>query len=158
MAGIRSFPRLLRRFSRIDNRRRLLAVEAVECLVAARLALVLVPFPRLADWLGTLVPPTDPRALRVASEASPRDASIAREMGWAVTRAARHVPFRAVCLPQAMAAQFMLRRRGVMSVMRFGAGRGAEKSLEAHAWLDAAGVEVTGYPVAPHLTQIACFV
>jgi hypothetical protein len=27
-----------------------------------------------------------------------------------------------------------------------------------HAWLDAAGVEVTGYPVAHDFTEIACFV
>ena len=65
-----------------------------------------------------------------------------------MTRAARHVPFKAVCLPQAMAARVMLKRRGVASVMHFGAARGQEKPLDAHAWLDAAGVEVTGYPVA----------
>jgi len=29
----------------------------------------------------------------------------AEDVGWAVTRAARHVPFNAVCLPQAMAAR-----------------------------------------------------
>jgi hypothetical protein len=28
---------------------------------------------------------------------------------------------------------------------------------EAHAWLDAAGTKVTGYPVAPGFTEIACF-
>jgi hypothetical protein len=27
----------------------------------------------------------------------------------------------------------------------------------AHAWLDAAGVEVTGYPVAKTFAEIACF-
>jgi hypothetical protein len=57
-----------------------------------------------------------------------------------------------------MAAQAMLRRRGVHSVMHFGAARGADMPLDAHAWLDAAGVEVTGYPVAENFTEIACFV
>ena len=87
-----------------------------------------------------------------------QQAVLAREIGWAVTRTARYVPFKAVCLPQAMAAQFMLRRRKIASVMHFGAGKGVDKALDAHAWLDAAGVEVTGYPVAPHLAEIACFV
>jgi hypothetical protein len=32
------------------------------------------------------------------------------------------------------------------------------KPLDAHAWLDAAGVEVTGYPVAENFAEIACFV
>jgi hypothetical protein len=34
----------------------------------------------------------------------------------------------------------------------------ADKPLDAHAWLDAAGVEVTGYPVAENFAEIACFV
>jgi len=33
-----------------------------------------------------------------------------------------------------------------------------QKPLDAHAWLDAAGVEVTGYPVAEGFAEIACFV
>ena len=136
----------------------LLVVEAVACLLAARLALILIPFPRLAGWLGTFVPPSDPRAARSHGRRLAGAGKACQEIGWAVTRSARWVPFRAVCLPQAMAAQFMLRRRGVTSIMRFGAGKGTDKPLDAHAWLDAAGVEVTGYPVAPNIAEIACFV
>jgi hypothetical protein len=75
-----------------------------------------------------------------------------------VTRSARYVPFKAVCLPQAMAARVMLKRRGVASVLHFGAARGQAKPFDAHAWLDADGVEVTGYPAAKDFTEIACFV
>ena len=158
MARSRSIRFPLRRFAQVDHGRRLLAVEAIVCLLAARLALTLIPFPRLAGWLGTFVPPSDPRAARTTANPPPQEMALAREIGWAVTRTARYVPFRAVCLPQAMAAQFMLRRRGVASVMHFGAGKGTDRPLDAHAWLDAAGVEVTGYPVSPHLAEIACFV
>jgi hypothetical protein len=35
---------------------------------------------------------------------------------------------------------------------------GQDKPIDAHAWLDAAGVEVTGYPVANTFAEIACFV
>src|SRR6185437_7963236 len=111
----RSYPlcRRLTRFSQIDNRRRLLLTEAVVCLLVARLALLFVPFPRLARRLGAFVPPNDPRALRARERAAPEQICTAEEIGWAVTRAARHVPFKAVCLPQAMAARVMLKRRGV---------------------------------------------
>lgn len=34
----------------------------------------------------------------------------------------------------------------------------AKKALDAQAWLDAAGVVVTGYPVAQGFAEIACFV
>ena len=128
------------------------------CLLAARLALIFVPFPRLARRLGTFVPPTDARVSQARTAAAPDQARLAAEIGWAVTRAARYVPFKAVCLPQAMAARVMLKRRGVKSVMHFGAAKGQDKPLDAHAWLDAAGVEVTGYPVAKNFAEIACFV
>ena len=154
----RSIRRLLRRFGQVDNRRRALLAEAVAYLFAARLALIFIPFPRLARQLGTFVPPTDPRAVSMRTESSQNQAQLAEDIGWAVTRAARYVPFKAVCLPQAMAARVMLKRRGVKSVMHFGAAKGTAKPLDAHAWLDAAGVEVTGYPVAENFAEIACFV
>jgi len=42
--------------------------------------------------------------------------------------------------------------------MHFSAVRGKDKPLDAHAWLDAAGVQVTGYPVQSKFAEIACFV
>jgi hypothetical protein len=36
--------------------------------------------------------------------------------------------------------------------------RQRSKPLDDHAWPDAAGVEVTGYPVAEGFAEIACFV
>jgi hypothetical protein len=158
MARLRLIRRLLLRFRQIDNRRRGLLAEAVAYLFAARLALIFIPFPRLARRLGTFVPPAEARAAQGQTETTPEQAQLAEDIGWAVTRAARYVPFKAVCLPQAMAARVMLKRRGVGSVMHFGAAKGTEKPLDAHAWLDAAGVEVTGYPVARNFAEIACFV
>lgn len=127
-------------------------------LLSARVALILVPFPRLARHLGTFVPPSDPRASSASSINLRDDAALAQAVGWAVTRAAQHVPFKALCLPQAMAAKIMLRRRGVNSVLHFGAKIGGDRPIDAHAWVDAAGVEVTGYPVAKSFPEIACFV
>jgi len=158
MARLRLIPRLLGRFGQIDNHSRLLLGEAVVCLAAARLALIFVPFPLLARRIGSFVPPADARAAPAALPALSGQAALAEVVGWAVTRAARYVPFKAVCLPQAMAAQVMLKRRGVQSVMHFGAAKGTDKPLDAHAWLDAAGIEVTGYPVAENFTEVACFV
>jgi hypothetical protein len=158
MARLRLIRRLLRRFGQLDNGRRALLAEAVACLFAARLALIFIPFPRLARRLGSFVPPTDPRAAPAATETTQDQARLAEDVGWAVTRAARYAPFNAVCLPQAMAARAMLERRGVKSVMYFGAAKGTEKPFDGHAWLDAAGVEVTGYPVAENFAEIACFV
>jgi len=156
MVRLRSIPRLLRKFTQLDHRKRLLLAEAVVGLLAARLALAFISFPRLTRRFGILVSASDPRFLQASD--NPDQASIAVDVGWAVTRAARYVPFKPVCLPQAMAAHRMLRRRGVASVMHFGAVKIEAKPLDTHAWLDAAGVKVTGYPVAERLAEIARFV
>jgi len=158
MARLRLIRRRLVRFGQIDNRRRLLLVEAAGWLLLARLALLFVPFPWIARHLGAFVPPEEARAAQDRWPHSQDRVALAERVGWAVTRAARHVPFKAVCLPQAIAARVMLKRRGVESVMHFGAARGQDKPLDAHAWLDAAGVEVTGYPVGREFAEIACFV
>lgn len=158
MPDLGSFRRTLSSARQVGWRRRWLIAEAATWLLAARLALVFAPFPMIARRLGAFVPPADPRVAARAAPTTPEQAQIARDISWAVTRGAAHVPFKAVCLPQAMAARIMLRRRGVASAMHFGAARGAEKPLDAHAWLDAAGVKVTGYPVGPQFAEIACFV
>jgi hypothetical protein len=158
MARSLSLPHKLRRLAQIDGRRRLRLIEAALWLMLARLLLTVVPFSRLARLLGTFVPPDDRHVAETRSCAGHEHTAIAGEIGWAVTRAARHLPLRAVCLPQAMAARMMLRCRVVPSVMHFGVTKRLGEPLDAHAWLEAAGVEVTGYPVPDGFVEIACFV
>lgn len=136
--------------------RQRLVAEAALSLLSARIALLVVPFPRLAARWGTLLPVGDPQL----APAAPTDeaAATARAIGWAVTATASVMPFKAVCMQQAVAARAMLARRGVASVLHYGAGRDATGALVAHAWLDAAGVKVTGYPVAAGIAEIGAFV
>lgn len=147
-----------RRFFRLPHPRRALLIEAALYLLLARLTLIIVPFPRLSHRIGTFVGPADPRAIRAQQDKLPDQAHTALEVGWAVSRAAGYVPFKAMCLPQAMSAKAMLRRRRIKSVLHFGTTGGKKAALVAHVWLDAAGVEVTGYPVGNEFTEIACFV
>lgn len=126
-------------------------------MLAARVILLIWPFARIAARLGDLVAPEDPRA----SARPPLDARsvrTAREIGWAVRATAPFMPFRSLCLQQAMAARAMLRRRNIACVIHFGAGRGETNLLDAHAWLDASGIRITGYPVAANITEIGCLV
>lgn len=157
MASSHWIRRRLRSLRGLSAKRRALLIEAALCLLVAQAVLLLVPFPFLARRFGTFVPPSDPRVALGRSEASARHMAVAREVGWAVTTAARHIPVRAVCLPQAMVARMMLKRRGVSSVIHFGAAKGTD-ALDTHAWLDAAGIEVTGFPVGGQFAEIACFV
>ena len=143
---------------RLMSRRRVgMLAEAAVQLAIARVQLKLVPFPRLTKPWGAFVSPTDARASAGLLPASDDQMLTARMVSDAVARAARNVPFGAVCLPQAMAARQMLKRRRIGSVMHFGAAKGVDKPMETHAWLDAAGVRVTGYPVANTFTEIGCY-
>jgi hypothetical protein len=145
-------------FARAPLERQALLVEAAVDLLVSRVLLKTVPFPKLARRWGAFVPPSDPRAGSGLARPCDEQAAIAGKVGDAVRRAARNVPFGAVCLPQAMAARRMLERRTIPSVMHFGAAKGQDKPIDAHAWLDAAGVKVTGYPVANGFVEMGCFV
>ena len=148
--------RLLGRFGGLSNRDRTLLAEAVFWLALSRIALKVCPFRVIAARLGAFSAPTQTAAGDI--ELSQEQLRVARTVGWSVTRAARYVPFRAVCLPQAIAAKMMLRRRHVPSVLHFGVAIIAGGPLKAHAWLDAADVQVTGFPIAPEFVETARFV
>jgi hypothetical protein len=130
----------------------LLLIEAAICLSVARLALLLLPFPQIATYLGELRPPS-PQPSTLSPERG-----IARDIGWAIESASRILPFRAVCLPRALAAWQMLHSRRVPSRLHFGASKAHPNSAFAtHAWLDAGGIEVTGYPEANHFVELGYF-
>lgn len=122
----------------------------------SRIALLFVPFRVLAARFGTLTPSGKADVGR-QNGLSEEQSALALAVGWSVTRAARYVPFRAVCLPQAIAAQAMLNRRRIASVMHFGVAKLPDEGLSAHAWLDAGRIEVTGYPIGPEFVEVARF-
>ena len=127
---------------------RALALEAAAWLAMSRLAVRFLPFRWIAPRLG--------RHMAVLPKASdPAHEEILKKVSWAVAAAARHVPWEAVCLPQAMAAKAMLRRRGIGSTLYLGISR--EERVAAHAWLRAGRRVITGGPVSPRYTIISTF-
>lgn len=115
-----------------------MALEAALLLLIARLLVLYVPMRHWRHRLASAEPANSPA----------RPPFMAWKVARIVSRVAAHVPFQAVCLPQAMAAQWMLRRRGTPSHMSFGARRerneAAAKDLEFHAWLNVGGKCILG--------------
>jgi Transglutaminase-like superfamily len=64
----------------------------------------------------------------------------------AVDRASQRLPGDYVCLPRAMAAQWMLARRGTPSTLVFGIARDMDEGRlhDLHAWVEVCGVIVIG--------------
>ena len=150
------------RWGRLSGRRRRLLVEATAELLVARLQLL--PLPGL-DWQRALgcrdeVEPGDDRrpvpvpgpvpgpvSVPVSVSVSvpgPLD-ELSRDIGWAIRTAAARVPWRSVFLPQAIAAQHMLRRRSISGRAVVGARRSqSDKPVDLHVWVVVGGQVVVG--------------
>ena len=134
----------LRRFLQMPNRQRVLLLEAALFLGLARLALLALPFGRIAPWLQR------------SPDSGAGDTATVLAVGQAVAIAARNVPWNAVCLPQAMAAKAMLALRGQGSALHLGAARAGD-GLTAHAWLVAGGEVVVGEAGIAEVAPLARF-
>jgi hypothetical protein len=139
----------LSRFFMLPGREQRLIIEAVLSLLAVQLAFAVLPFPRALQLLRVVQGET--LIGRVA-------AAEACEVGCAITRAARYVPFRAACLQQAFAALLILRRRGLAATVHLGLARevGAN-ALKAHAWSCCGEVPVTGVEAAQGFVEVTAF-
>jgi len=107
-----------------------LAVRAAAWLLAARVALWTMPFPRV-------------QALAARMGAGRRTVGVAPgRVAWTVETVARSIP-EATCLTQALAADVMLSRMGEEPSIHIGVAtdRGA---FEAHAWLELHGRPLVG--------------
>lgn len=126
--------RSVRTFARLGRSQRRLLVEATAELLAARLQLL--PLPGV-DWQRALGDRGDPAVPTATASVAPHPVDAeARAVGWAVGTAAARVPWRSVCLPQAIAAQHMLRRRGIPARAVVGARRSVEsKPIDLHVWV-----------------------
>jgi hypothetical protein len=130
-----------------------LLLEAALWLGVAGLSLRFAPFRHIAPRLRPQVrPPASP-----APDKEAPDKELER-IAWAVLLAARHVPWRAVCFHEGIAAQRLLARRGVASELLYGVKRETQGGkVSAHVWVRARGVDVVGGPAAQGYTVLTSF-
>jgi len=121
------------RFRSLPPSDRGLFLIALMALASVRLGLRLTTFRRLRDSVGRIARP------RGSPDPTPGEAD---RIGWAVGSAARFLPD-ATCLPQALAAEAILRRRGHPADLRLGVTRDAN-GVEAHAWVESYGRVIVG--------------
>ena len=156
---------VLIRFVRAPVRLKTMALEAALFLLLARLLVKYVP---MRHWRHRLTTAEESERGGLPPEGRRPGRKVAR----VVRRVARHVPFPAVCLPQAMTAQWMLRRRGIPSRLFFGARRrlrpesaphtdGSASGMDFHAWLTVGddcvlgGAERDTYVALPPFDNVA---
>ena len=123
----------------------LLFAEALAALALASLAIALLPFRRVAAAASA-------RGRRETRA----DAEMVRRVRGAVQGWSRRVPWKAVCFQRGLALHWMLRRRGIRSVLFYGA-RHEGDGLAAHVWVDVDGETVIGGEEAPSFARLARF-
>jgi hypothetical protein len=140
----------LAKFLRQSRPDRRLLIETLVLLCWAKFLIRAVPFRWIALHLGR------PMA-ESPVDVGDAQCQLALRVGWAVQAVARHVPPGFVCLPQALAAKWMLRRRRLPSTLYLGMQRMDESKLTAHAWLRVGDKILTGRAESLDHTVIATF-
>lgn len=116
------------------RRRRIALFAALPVLIVVRLALWVLPFPRIHRHVG---------AIRPRRTSTYNDPTTVTRLVRAVRSAARLVP-RATCLTQAIALQYLLARSGRAGEIHIGVRRDTSGKFIAHAWVELDGVVVIG--------------
>lgn len=125
--------------------RRVYLREAAVTLFMARIAVRFVPAAQIFAWANR--PPR--RIHRFAADEI-------RWVFWAIDAAAAKSRSEALCLPRALAAHSMLRRRGVTSRVCLGVAHEQGK-LAAHAWVEVGEDRIIAGPGADAFTRLAEF-
>ena len=121
--------------------------EAVLALALARFAVRFLPAAWILAWAR--------RAPRRINRFAVTDA--VTWVPWAIETVGSKPWMHAACLPRGLAAQAMLRRRGVASRLCLGVARDGAQ-LSAHAWLELGqDLIVVGEAPAPHFTRLVEF-
>src|SRR4051794_2335412 len=137
---------VLTRFRRLGRERQLLLIEATYELALASAVVAVLPFRRAIVWGSFPVRTPNGRPATVES------------LTWAVEAAARRLPWRTVCIEQGLAAQRMLRRRGIDARLHYGARNQASTGkLEAHVWVTVDKIAVIGGDEAAGFAEIATY-
>jgi hypothetical protein len=80
-----------------------------------------------------------------------------RRVRGAIMCCAKQLPWECVCFPQGLAAQLMLRRRGIRSTLYYGAANDKIKGLNAHVWVRVGDIDVIGTENASDFAILARF-
>jgi hypothetical protein len=123
-------------------------------LGTARLLILSVNFKRLAPMLGhhngktNFIPLLDQQAEERVLD-----------IGRVVRMASSYTPWRSNCFPQAIASRWLLGIYGIPYVVCFGLAPGeSSQSLDAHAWVSAGRICVSGGESSDGYTVVAVFI
>ena len=124
----------LRTFLALDCADKIASLEAIVLVLYAKALIASVPPRRWRSRFGTVA----------AHEGTSGNLATIRRVRLAMQRALTNVPGAPNCLPQALAARWMLERRGITPSLFIGTQRDETGFPRFHAWLKVGEEWVTG--------------
>jgi hypothetical protein len=114
------------KFFLLNSQERRLFVEAWILLLLSTSCVWIAPFKRIVYFLGS----------RWKHQAASKYATETKLIEASLSRAAKALPWKSLCLSVSIAQFIMLRRRGIPAVIVAGVRVTEESKLVAHAWVD----------------------
>jgi len=137
------------RFSKYSCQERSLILESFVLLGVGRFLVKMIPFKQVAPKLGII---NGSEIMYLDDDSKAQSKLIARLVNYT----SRFTPFTSNCFNKALAAHFMLRRRGISSTLILGVAKYKEK-MEAHAWLTSGDQILTGGYEHERFTEVSHF-
>jgi hypothetical protein len=138
----------LGKFSRLSGVERRLFLEAVGWCAVVRLTMLLVPFRKYASLLGV---PLEKSSVNCVASVAINKQYLPEQIGLAVRRASRSVPWETRCFVEAIAAKRMLKRRNIPCTIYLGLKKieiikegEYMEDIAAHAWIACGDIIVAG--------------
>ena len=127
---------LIPKFLALDLDERMLFIEVSILLISVKFCLKLVSFRKLLGAIERFS--SSPKVIKQ------RDSAYAEKIARAVTRSGRYFLGKNTCLPQALVAYLLIRRRSQSVELKIGVRKGDEGILRAHAWVEDQGKILIG--------------
>jgi len=137
-------------FIKINNRDKLLFVQAFIYCGIARSIILFIPFNKIKKYIGIY---NKESSYNIENSKY----QYIRKISWAVNRASQLTPWESKCLVQALTAQRMLKRCNIYSTLYLGVAKDGEKDMKAHAWLRCGSMIVTGGHESKNFKEVARF-
>ena len=139
----------VRTFFRIDNTLKFEFIQVIIYEGIYRAYILFVPFNKLRKKMGRY---------KGESKATEDKETYKKAMhvSWIVTTVAAKTPWESKCLVQALAAQKMLKNKGISTTIYLGV-RKEKDEMKAHAWLRCGEYYVTGGAIREQYSVVAKF-
>lgn len=121
-----SWPAYYRQWTALSFHEKKTFLRAAFLLLIIGAGLKVLPFSVFKRTFYRLSSPSDFRKMPPAQ---------IETMAWAVRSAAHHLPFRLLCLPQALALKYFLRNESDIA-LHIGVQKDPEHGFQAHAWVE----------------------